>query len=283
MPALRNILQLDNKIMKNVQKTIKRYLRIYAILLRLNLVQLFAYRANFISSLIAHTVWGAFVLISMLLLTSRISHVAGWSRDELLVLAGIYNVIFSIFYFLFSRNFGEISNTIHFGRLDGILAKPIDSQFLITCTFVSYTHIVRFILGLSFLLIILLRMHVSFSLVSVLSFILFVILSVMIMYSLWFSVMTLTLWFTKLSNLADLLYELNGIARFPREIYKGVGMYMLIFLFPLTVVIVSPAKALLQKMLLGDILWPIILAVLLFWFSRKFWQYALRSYTSASG
>lgn len=269
--------------MKNIFKTSKRYVKIYNVLLRLNFYKLFAYRANFISSLIAHTVWGLFILVSMLLLTSQTASVAGWTRNELLILAGVYNTVFSVFYFFFSRNFGELSNTIHFGRLDGILAKPIDSQFLISCTYVGYTHLVRFVFGIVFLLIVLQQMQVTVTFMTVLTFILFLFVSVIIIYSLWLSVMTLTLWFSKLSNLVDLLYELNGIAKFPQEIYKGIGTVILFGLFPLTLIIVSPTKALLQKMLLGDMLLPVIFAVGLFWFARRFWQFALRSYTSASG
>jgi ABC-2 type transport system permease protein len=269
--------------MKEFFKTIKRYLRVYKTLLRLNVIRLFAYRANFLNSALAHTTWGMFVLISMILLTSRASGVAGWNQNELLLFAGIYNIIFSVFYFFFSRNFGELSNMVHYGRLDGLLVKPIDSQFLVTCTYVGYTHVIRFVIGIVFVVIILLRMHSDITVMTVLWFIFFMIFSIGIMYSVWLAVLTITVWFSKLSNLVSLMYELNGIARYPQEIYKGAGNVLLILFFPLTLVIATPVKALLSRMLLGDILLPMLFAVVLFYLSRKFWQFALRSYTSASG
>jgi len=269
--------------MKKLFRTIKRYLRVYRMLLRLNLNTLFAYRANFINSATANTVWAIFVIVMMLLLTSKASNIYGWTRYELLVMAGTYNIIFSIFYFFFSRNFGEFSNNIHFGRLDAYLTKPIDIQFLMSCMHVSYTHIIRFFLGTGFVIYILHKMQAVVTPLSVLYFAFFVILSVIIMYSLWLTVITLTIWYTKLSNLVDLLYESHNVSRYPQEIYKGASVYVFYALFPLTLIVTVPAKAILQKILLGDILWPIVFAVVLFVISRKFFRYALRSYTSASG
>ena len=98
MRVLRNIQQLDSEA---YMKTLKRYFRVYQVLLRLNLAHLFAYRANFINSTMANTVWAIFVIVMMLLLTSKASNVYGWTRYELLIMAGLYNIIFSFFNFFF--------------------------------------------------------------------------------------------------------------------------------------------------------------------------------------
>lgn len=269
--------------MSKLLKTVKRYFRVYRVLLRLNLNSLFAYRANFINSVAANSSWAIFVIVMMLLLTSKASNIFGWTRYELLLMAGVYNIVFSIFYFFFTRNFGEFSNNIHFGRLDALLTKPIDIQFLMTCMHVSYTHGIRFVLGTGFVIFILQRMQVAITPLTISLFVIFLALSVIILYSLWLMVLTLTVWFTKLSNLVDLLYESHNVSRYPQEIYKGASIYAFYALFPLTLVVVIPVKALLQKMLLGDILWPIIVAGLMFFIARKFFLFALRSYTSASG
>jgi len=111
----------------------------------------------------------------------------------------------------------------------------------------------------------------------------YLFLSVIILYSLWLMIMTLTVWYTKLSNLVDFLYEAHNVAKYPQEIYHGLNFVTYLVIFPLTLVVVIPTKALLQKVLLGDLLWPVITAVVLFYVARNFWKFALRSYTSASG
>ncbi len=251
-------------------------------LIKLNFATMLAYRANFYSSFGANLAWSLFIITSMLLLTSKAPNVFGWTRDELLLLAGMYNVFISVFFILFSHNFNEFSENIHYGKLDAVLMKPIDSQFIMTCLLIGYGSAIRLIVGLLFVSYMLSQMHITLSFLTIGGFIVLFILSLIILYSFWFFVMTLTLWFTNLENLVNLLYEINHITRFPPEMYKGASIFLFITLFPLTLVIISPAKVLLQKILLGDIIWPIICSMMLFVVSRQFWKFALRYYTSAS-
>jgi ABC-2 type transport system permease protein len=97
------------------------------------------------------------------------------------------------------------------------------------------------------------------------------------------SVMTFLIWHSKLSNLTDLLYEGHNVSKYPQEIYKGASEFIFFALFPLTLVVVIPAKALIHKLVFTDIIWPFFFAVVMFFIARKFWKFALRSYTSASG
>jgi ABC-2 type transport system permease protein len=269
--------------MKDLFARFRQYTRVYRVLMRLNFNKLIIYRADLISSALAHTIWAAFTIIQMVLLTSKTSHVYGWSRNELLVLAAIYNIIFCFFYLLFSRGFGAFSATINYGRLDSILMKPIDSQFLATCLFITYTHGIRFVIGFGFLVYMMTVMHLMITPVAVITAVLLVIFSLMIIYSFWMLVMTLVIWFPKLSNLTDLLYQVNQVTKFPQEIYKGVSIYLFFVLFPLTVIVVAPSKALLNKMSPEDFFLPMLVALVLFVLARRFWQFALRFYTSASG
>src|SRR5436189_2395165 len=123
----------------------KRYFTIYWMLIKINFSKMFAYRANTVNGLVSSMVWSSFVIFSIVLLSSKTSHIFGWTRDELLVLAGTYNIVYGIFYLFFSRNFEEFSTNIHFGKLDALLTKPIDSQFLMTCWYVGYPNLFRFL------------------------------------------------------------------------------------------------------------------------------------------
>jgi ABC-2 type transport system permease protein len=127
------------------------------------------------------------------------------------------------------------------------------------------------------------KMHIAITPLLFFEFVLLVVFSIVIIYSSWMLIMTLTIWFPKLSNLSDLLFQVNQISKFPQEIYKGASNYLLFVLFPLTVIVVTPAKQVLHKAQVGDILLLIIFAISLFSLSRFFWRFALRFYTSASG
>src|SRR3989344_7547774 len=108
----------------------KRYFRIYKQLCIISLSELLAYRGNFLNSLISSLVWGAFSIVSILLLTAKTKSVFGWTREEIILLTCSYSMLIGIFHLVFSRNFEYFSRIMDLGQLDTFLLKPLDSQFL---------------------------------------------------------------------------------------------------------------------------------------------------------
>lgn len=260
----------------------KKYLKVYRTLLILNFATLNAYRGAFINSSLNTIIWGSFSIIIIFLLTSKASSIYGWTANELYILAGLYNIVIGFFHMLFSRNFERFSRVINLGQLDTILIKPLDSQFLLSFWFINYTSLIRIFLGIGTIVYILTIFDKPFNFLSLFLFIPLCILSLIMLYSIWFIICTLLIWFTNLSNLIDLLYEVNSVARFPQEMYRGFGQTVLLFLFPLTILLTTPAKSLLSRLTFFDVLITLILSLSLLVVSRAFWKFALRFYTSAS-
>ena len=128
----------------------------------------------------------------------------------------------------------------------------------------------------------LVKMQISITLINILGFCALAFFGIAILYSIWFIVCTLIIWFPRLSNLVDLLYNLNGLARFPPEMIYGLKNFFLLFLIPFTLTIALPTKVLFNRVLNGEIILLTAISFVLFWLSRKFWKFALRYYTSAS-
>ena len=126
----------------------EKYIRVYKAIIRMNIASLFAYRAHFISGVIATLGWSLFQVIWIYLLTSRVTTAYGWSRDELIFLALGYVLFIGFFHMLFSHNFEEMATIINKGELDGYLLRPIDSSFLLTCLRIRISNITRFIVGI---------------------------------------------------------------------------------------------------------------------------------------
>ena len=260
----------------------KHYLRVYRRLLILNLERLLEYRVHTLNSLISSLTWGFFSFVTILLLTSRVQSIYGWNREELLILTAAYNVIIGIFHTIFTRNFERFSELVHFGQLDQLLVKPMNSQFLISFWFVSYTSLIRVILGTVIILWLLNILHLTITLTTLIYFGLIMLIGLAFIYSVWFSLLTITIWHSNLSNLVDLLYTVTGSARFPENMFLKARNFALIFLLPITLVVSTPTKLLFQKATMFDILLLTFCALISIFFSKIFWNYALRSYTSAS-
>lgn len=261
----------------------KRYLLVYSLLLKLNLSSLLAYRANLINSAIATIGWGIVSIITMYLLTFRTSSVYGWSPQELILASGVYSILIGVFHMFFSRNFEQFSRTIHLGQLDSILLKPLDTQFTMSMWTFRFTNGFRILFGVIFVGFMMHITHLSLSFMQTILFIILFCSSLMLLYAIWFIVSTITVWFTNLSNVIDFLYTVSNLGRYPPEMIEHTKNIFIYIFLPLSLIATVPTKILLQKLSITEGLILFFCATILFYISRKFWQFALRFYTSASG
>lgn len=261
----------------------KRYIKVYLTLLQLNMSVLLTYRANFINSAVSSIGWGTLTYVSIILLTSRVSSVYGWTRNDMIMLTAGYNIVIGAFHLLFSRNFERFSTVINRGLLDSILIKPIDSQFLLSFWIVNYTSAFRVCVGVLVMLYMLFLSHIPLTLGGIIGFILFMVLGVIILYSTWFMFSTIIIWHTTLSNIVGMLYQINTVAAYPQEFYRGVNSYLSVIVLPLALIVAVPVKAMTHKITMIESLQIITLGIIFLFISRRFWKFALRFYTSASG
>ncbi len=260
----------------------RHYIHVYKRLMQLNFSALVAFRGNFINNLISSFIWAIFSLSTIYLLTLRVTSIFGWRREDILLFTGLYGVVIGFFHTIFSRNFSRFSRVIHHGELDILLLKPIDTQFLMSFWIINYTSLSRIPIGVLFVGYLLVSYHIPVAPFQILSSIFLVSLSIVLLYAIWYIVMTLTIWFTNLSNLVEILFQMTSIARYPQEVFRELSAYLFWFIMPLTFVISTPAKVLLQRANAYDLIGLFIFSITLLFLSRKFWKFALRFYTSAS-
>ena len=260
----------------------KRYIRVYLTLIRLNLSALIVYPANFYNSLIATVAWSFFSLYSIVLLTTGVRAAFGMTRGEILLLNGVYGILIAIFHVLFSYNFARFSSVIHKGELDGVLLKPIDAQFLLSFWMFGWVSISRIVISVVYVAVLVKQLGIA---ISFLDYILFFVLgacAILVLYSIWYIVITLTIWFTRVSNLVELMFNITGIARYPRAMFGQSAQVLPLLLFPILLMINTPARVYLHTVGAIDGIMLVGFACLFFVISRKFWRFALRFYTSAS-
>lgn len=260
----------------------KRYLKIYRALIKINFSSLLAHKANFINNIVSTMVWALFQLVWVGLLTFRTKSAYGWSRQELILLAASYVFMIGFLHMFFTRNFDRLSQLIDRGGLDNLLIKPLDSQFIVSCWYINLTQIVRLILGSSIIFYLINTMHLHVTIINAIGYAILILSGVILMYSIWFLFSTSLIWFPRLTNIIDFLYMINGAARFPPEMIRESRNFVLLFLIPFTLTLAVPTRVLIQRVMYGDMTELIVLMFVLFIISRIFWKFALRSYTSAS-
>ena len=262
---------------------IKRYFSLYKKFVATNIALMTTYRTIFYYNVLSSLLWGSFHFITMLLLTSQIESINGWSRVDLLVLTGAYSILWGLFHIFFTHNFERMSDTIFYGQLDSLLLKPADSQFLLSFWYINFPGLVRSAMGVLFIVYLTFQYHLQFQLINIISFVAILIFSLALIYSIWYLLATLLIWSPRLSNIIDFLYYVSGILRYPADMYRPLNGVLFFFLIPLLIVITTPVKTLLNNIGYNEILLLITLSIFFVLLSRFFWKFALRSYTSASG
>ena len=264
------------------KKSMKHYINVYRMLLKLSFSYLTAYRSNFINSALSALAWGLFSIFSIILLTSRTPSVFGWKREEILLLTGVYTCLTGLFHTFFAPNFERLAQLTNFGQLDRVLLLPIDSQFSVSLWEINYTRLIRIIIGIIMITVLIGSFTIEISLMQWIVFLVLFFTGLLLQYTIWFLVSTLTIWFTRLSNLTEFMYSVTGMARYPREMYRQLSDYIFVFLLPITLIIITPVKALFNKATVLDVIALFAVTLGLLYVSRKFWKFALRYYTSAS-
>lgn len=276
-------------------------LRVFLEFARNSLVRDMLFRTNFIIEAITSLAWAVMNVGFYWLVfehTASIGLATGWSKYEFFVFLGTTWIINSIVQAFFMPNSEEFSELIRTGGLDFALLKPIDTQFLISLRKVNWSSLSNFLLGVVLIGISLTQLtHRAespwhFQLSLLVTFPLFIVCGVMILYSLMICLAATSVWLGRNQTLYDFWFYITNFSRYPMEIYmRGWGLplcFIFTFVVPVLVVVNIPARLLAQPLTpRASWEWPLAAftlcaALMSLVVSRWVFSRALLAYRSAS-
>ena len=260
----------------------RKYLKVYEKFLHTSLASELEYKTNILIDLITAicSLIGSVFLLSIFFQNNAI--IGGWEFEQALIIQAIYTVLNGITNTYFNPNLTEIVKHIREGTLDFVLLKPIDSQFFISLKKINPSGFLEIMLGLFLLLFCIkinqINLNLSFLTLSLIT----MSCSICILYSLWFFISTTTIWFVKTWNATEVLRSFLYIGRFPLNSFSfSLRIFFSVFI-PIAFITTIPSEVFIGLSQLWKILLEVIVAMIFFFTSRKFWFFALKSYTSAS-
>jgi viologen exporter family transport system permease protein len=274
-----------------------KYLRVFLTFLRNSLVRDMMFPTNFIIESVSSLGWVAMNLALYLLIFNYTNYLGAngagegaWDKYQFFVFLATTLLINNIVQMFFMPNAEEFSELIRTGNLDFALLKPIDTQFLISLQKADWSSVANLVVGVVLLAYSVPRLGGfvpsawAFALYP-----LYVMLGVLIMYSVMISLAATSVWLGRNQSLYDFWFYITNFARYPMEIYNGpIGGWLrwtLTFLIPVLVVVNVPAR-MLAKPFQPDYaylaLFAIFAAAASLVASRWVFQQALVSYRSAS-
>ena len=262
----------------------KRYWNIYKLLLRNSLIREMSFKANFLLWLVTELLWffGQLVFVNVLFLyTDRIGT---WTKWEVVLLIGTHQMISQIFQAFCYVNVAALPELVRTGRLDLMLLLPVDTQFAVSTRQFGLDNLVNAGVGVGFVVFSLGKLGVVPGPVQIACYGVAVLLGSAVHYSVMFCLAVLSFWIVRAQGLIYGYFNLVNISRYPAEVFGGVFRWVFTWVIPVVVVANFPARILARPSVqpLDLMLELLFVAALAVGFSRVFWLFALRRYSSAS-
>ena len=117
----------------------KRYLEIYAIMLRNSLIREMSFKANFILWMFVELLWFAGQIVFIEVLFLYVDRIGDWSKWQVVLLVGTHQLIGQLFQAFFYVNVANLPELVRTGKLDLMLVLPVDSWMRFPCMTNSQT------------------------------------------------------------------------------------------------------------------------------------------------
>lgn len=258
-----------------------RYLKIYKRFLISSFVRELEFKVNFYARILENAMWSLFSIMLVLVIYRNTDSVAGWTSTDAFALIATHYLIGACSYLIFP-SLSEIPQHVRMGTLDFIITRPIDSQFWVSLRRINFAEIGAVGAGIAMFIY-------AFSIIDpkplpmdLVAYGLLVIAATVIFYSVQLMMMTTAIWFVRVDNLFVFYEAARDVARYPVDIYNPRVKFTLTYMIPVALLGSVPARALVGEPNWNMVWLGLLYAGIAFFLARKFWFFALRSYSSAS-
>lgn len=253
-------------------------------MIKFGFIRATAYPPSFFAAIIGKVLRIGLTLVFFQAIYLHTSILAGWNYSDILVLTASYFTVEAVIITTFHRNLMFwLPARLQDGSFDFFLTKPISPLFQ-----TSFKIIDAFDITASSTSVILLWWYIFSKQIITPSFLeigVFLILSaiaVIFVFSLLLIIASASFWTITATGTGRLFESVFRAARFPGDIFKGPARIALLYIVPVGLVVSAPADVLLGKFVWSHISFLIIFTAILSFTAFRFWNYALRHYSSAS-
>lgn len=204
---------------------------------------------------------------------------AGYSISQTIFFFLTFNLVDVMAQFLF-REVYRFRPLVVSGDLDLVLSKPMSSLFRVLMggadimDFVTIPPLIAAVIYVGNIL--------NPSMLHVTYFILLVINGLIISTAFHIAVISLGIITLEIDHTIMIYRDLGNLARLPVDIYKQPLRGIITYLIPVGIMITFPAKAIMGLITSTGVFLSFVLGGVLLFASLKFWNFALKQYTSAS-
>lgn len=259
-----------------------KHFKLLGIFWRYSILRELEYRVNFLTNAFMSIFWLVWGVLTATIFFAHTDELGGWTYYQVLVVLGLFNLFTGIMEAFFRPNILSMIEAVRDGTFDFVLVKPVNAQFY--SSFHSFTmwRIVDIVAGAAVMVYALNKMEHTPTPTELLAFAVLLCIALVLVYCIWLAMMTASFWFVKVDNFAELFYAFYEAGRFPITVYGGLLRGFLTFVVPIAFITTFPAAALMGLLEPATILIGLALACTLLFLTNRLWNFAIRSYASAS-
>jgi len=262
-------------------RALHRYLALYGSFLAHNLKNEMMYRANFVLLVGMDLFFMGVNVAFFAILYANVNTIGGWAFHQTLILIGSVGLVREAAYLLFRQGFLELGDYVRTGQFDALLVKPVKPNIHLGFRHVSLTESLgEGLMGIA--LVAYGFVHLETGWTAIPLYLVMLGVSLVIYYAFCLLINSAVFWIVKSQELNSIVYTFMETARYPRDIYRGLGKAVFTFVIPISLIATAPASVLAGRLDWGLIALAIVVAVGMMSLAAAAWNASLRHYSSAS-
>ena len=262
---------------------LKRYLAIYAALWKNSVARELSFKGNFILWIIVELLWFGLQLSFVSVVFSQTDAIGSWTKWQMVMLVGASNFIQQIYQAFFLTNCTNLSELVRTGKMDFLLALPVNTRFIVSLRVVDLGGFVSAAFGLCVMIFAAVKAELHPTAVQILGFSALCGVGVLIHYSLMFILASISFWTVRAQGIVWGYYNLFSLVRWPDVAFHGFFKGFFTYVIPMLLVANVPVKLLSDRLRSPwEMLVLVGMSAVCFVLSELVWRFSLRHYTSAS-
>jgi ABC-2 type transport system permease protein len=240
------------------------------------------FRAHFLTTLLVGLVQLGLGIVPTLLLFGFTAELHGWSRAEVIALVGVFQIVTGLMATFIAPNLNRMTTYLTEGELDGVLLRPVSSQFYLTLRWINVAELTNVASGVAVLVIGLVQADVGPGPGQVVQAVVLVGTGLVLLTAVWSAMSFLAFWLQSVNPIGFVFLSLVEAGRYPLVFFPVAVRTFLTFAFPVAFATTFPVQALSGDLGWGTVAVGVGLAVVAMLLVRLLWRRGLLTYSSAS-
>ncbi len=241
-----------------------------------------ASRLDFLTLVIGKMIRMFFFVAFFSGLFAVVQTIGGYAKGEVLFFFAVMNLMDILIQLLWFRGMTDLQRVVRTGEFDAVLTKPMSPLFWTSFRILDFMDLVTVPVAVGILAYAMHLLPVPLAPGALVLGSILVVLGLIVAYAVNLAVASLTFWTTELDQAWWIFRDLTYVTRFPTDIFPRLVQTLFIFIVPIFVIVVFPAKGFLGILSPALIGWAFAAAALFLSLALFIWRTAIRHYTSAS-